>query len=94
MFKPFLDSKAEPGTDNYVINPDHSGSIIQGQTNILNCLVDYFTNVSNDIGDPHSLSLTEEELTDHESVQRILKVAITNSVHFNPFLSKRFPIDE
>lgn len=79
MFKPFLDSKAEPGTDNKVINPEHNGSIIQDQTNIANCLVDYFTNVANDICDPHSLELEEEltdhekqneELTDHESVQR------------------------
>ena len=37
------------------------------------CLVDYFTNFANDIGDPHTLpQLTEEELTDHESAQRIL----------------------
>ena len=61
MFKPFLDSKAR-GTDNNVINLDFNDSIIQDQTKVANCLVDYFTTVANDIGDPHMLSLTEEEL--------------------------------
>ena len=36
--------------------------------------------VANDIGDPHMLSLTEEELKDHKSIQNIRKVATTNGV--------------
>lgn len=54
VLKPFLDSKAR-GTDNNVINLDVNDSIIQDQTIVANCLVDYFTTVSNDIGDPHLL---------------------------------------
>ena len=81
MFKPFLDSKAR-GTDNNVINLDFNDSIIQDQTKVANCLVDYFTTVANDIGDPHMLSLTEEELKDHKSVQNMRKVATTNGVQF------------
>ena len=81
MFKPFLDSKAW-GTDNNVINLDFNNSIIQDQTKVANCLVDYFTTVANHIGDPHMVSLTEEELKDHKSVQNIRKVATTNGVQF------------
>ena len=81
MFKPFLDSKAW-GTDNNVINLDFNDSITQDQTKVANCLVDYFTTVANDIGDPHMLSLMEEELNDHNSVQNIRKVATTNGVQF------------
>ena len=83
MFKPFLDSKAR-GTDNNVINLDFNDSIIQDQTKVANCLVDYFTTVANNIGDPHmlSLSLTEEELKDYKSVQNVRKVATTNGVQF------------
>lgn len=81
MFKPFLDSKAR-GTDNNVINLDFNDSIIQDQTKVANCLVDYFTTVANDIGDPHMLSLTEEELKDYKSVQNVRKVATTNGVQF------------
>ena len=65
VFKPFLDSKAQ-GTDNNVINLEFNGSIIQDQIKVANCFVDYFTTVANDIGDLHTLSLTEEELKDHE----------------------------
>ena len=81
MFKPFLDSKAR-GTDNNVINLDFNDSIIQDQTKVANCLVDYFTTVANNIGDPHMLSLTEEELKDYKSVQNVRKVATTNGVQF------------
>ena len=81
VFKPFLDSKA-PGTDNNVINLDFNDSIIQDQTKVANCLVDYFTTVANDIGDPHKLSPTEEELKDHKSIQNMRKVATTNGVQF------------
>ena len=81
VFKPFLDSKAR-GTDDNVINLDFNDSIIQDQTKVANCLVHYFTTVANDIGDPHLLSLTEEELKDHKSVQKIRKVATTNGVQF------------
>ena len=81
MFKPFLDSKAR-GTDNNVINLDFNDSIIQDQTKVANCLVDYFTTVANNIGDPHMLSLMEEELKDYKSVQNVRKVATTNGVQF------------
>ena len=81
VFKPFLDSKAR-GNDNNVINTDFNDSIIQYQTKAANCLVDCFTTVANDIGDPHMLSLTEEELKDHKSIQNIRKVATTNGVQF------------
>ena len=81
MFKPFLDSKALR-TDNNVINLDFNDSIIQDQTKVANCLVDYFTTVANNIGDPHMLSLMEEELKDYKSVQNVCKVATTNGVQF------------
>ena len=81
MFKPFLDSKAR-GTDNNVINLDFNDSIIQDHTKVANCLVDYFTTVANNIGDPPMLSLMEEELKDYKSVQNVHKVATTNGVQF------------
>ena len=67
-----------------VVGYPNRGSPIykQDQTKVANCLVDYFTTVANDIGDPHMLSLTEEELKDHKSVQNIRKVATTNGVQF------------
>ena len=81
VFKPFLDFKAGV-TDNNIINLDVNDSIIQDQTNVANCLVDYFATVANDIGDPHLLSLTEEELKDHKSVQNTRKAVKTNGMQF------------
>ena len=81
VFKPFVDSKVQE-TDNNVINLYFNGSITQDQTTVVNCLVDYFTTEANGIGDRHMLSLTEEELKDHNSVQIIHKVATTNGVQF------------
>ena len=76
-----MDSKAK-GTDGNVINLELNGSINKDQTKVANCLVDYFTMVANDIGDPRLLSLTEQELEDHESVLNIRKVAATNGKQF------------
>ena len=65
-FKPFLDDKSKAAEKFITLEKD--GYVLRDLSKIVDCLLDYFSSVANDIGNITLLELNDEQLKSHTSV--------------------------
>ena len=89
-FRPFLNDKNK-GQDRTCINLRTNGEIVKDQNKVANILVSYFSTMADEIGGRDVNSLTEEDLSNHQSVTNILNANknMHDSFRFNPLRSNQ-----